>query len=294
MAPAAAGELKTTLLRNGLLWPLVGLGTYRLTPDEVERVVPAAVAAGCELVDTAVAYRHSHGAISRALSGASTRPAWIQTKIPPGEQGYDAARACALRCIDELRGCSSRLAILTHWPGGKGLPPDSSEHAELRAGTWRALQELYLEGRVDAIGVSNFDPRHLAELERAPGITELPHVHQLELHPLLPQRAMRELCAARGIHVQAYASLGQASARLLEAEAVVAAARARTMPPAHVLLRWALQRGVSCIPRTRDPARAAENARAALDTAALTDAELAAIDALEDGTHFCWDGGTIR
>jgi diketogulonate reductase-like aldo/keto reductase len=296
MTPGAA-----VMLRNGLEWPLLGLGTYRLTPVQISSVVSAALGASYGLIDTAVSYRHSHGAISEALTSCNgprdgpPAPSWIQTKIPPAEQGYERARACALRCASELHNCGDQLSVILHWPGASKLPPDSPMHAELRLGSWLALQELYREGVVQCIGVSNFTERHLRELEAAAGVQILPLVNQVELHPLLPQRELRAYCAERAIHVQAYSSLGQGNPALWRHPAVLAAAERLGVSVAHVLLLWAMRQGVSVIPRTQSPERVVDNARTL--GALLPDGGASALDELDglaDGTHFCWDPTGIR
>lgn len=272
----------------------MGLGTYRLTPVEIGPVIRQAMGSGIELIDTAVSYRHSHAALADALRGADARPMWIQTKIPPAEQGFEKARACALRCATDLSGCAANLSILLHWPGGAKLPADSPLHAELRLGSWLALQELYAEGLVQCIGVSNFTERHLLELERAPAVRVLPFVNQVELHPLLPQAELRAFCSARAIHVQAYSSLGQGAAGLWQQPALRAVASRAGVSEAHALLLWAMQQGVSVLPRTSKPERVRANALA-LDAVrgGGVPLELGALDRLADGTHFCWNGEDI-
>lgn len=264
--------------------------------------VEAALSAGCYgLIDTAVSYRHSHATLAQVF--AEPRPEdrkqrfeWVQTKIPPSEQGFERARACALRAAHELRGCADRVSVLLHWPGASKLPPDSPEHARLRLGSWLALQELYREGVVQAIGVSNFEERHLRQLEASEGVHTLPMINQVELHPLLPQTELRAFCADRGIHVQAYSSLGQGAPQLWGHPAVHAAAAALGTSEAQVLLLWAVQHGISVIPRTASAQRVAENARGLLELAGRDDVGslVASLDDIGDGTHFCWNPAEIR
>ncbi|KAJ1636296.1 putative aldose reductase [Pavlovales sp. CCMP2436] len=286
-------------LRNGLEWPVLGLGTYRLTPAEIPGVLSAALNHGSYgLVDTAISYKHGHAALADVLRARDASPPklqWLQSKIPSSEQGYEKSRACALRCIDELQGCSEHLSLLLHWPGAAKLPSNSPLHAELRLGSWLALQDLYREGRVDCIGVSNFDERHLRELEGADGVAVLPFVNQVELHPLLPQTELRAFCAERGIHVQAYSSLGQGG--LWSQPALKSAAVNLNLNEAQILLLWAMQKGISVIPRTSQPERVTANAQGLLQLLEDPSADfspLAALDGLADGTHFCWNPAEIR
>lgn len=284
---------RTTTLSTGLVYPLAGLGLYRVTPEQTRSVIPAALDVGCDLLDTAVSYRYSHEAVRSTLAGVPTKPAWVQTKIPPAMQGYDGARACALRCISELDGCAANLSLLIHWPGRSQRPPDSPDHSSARRGSWLALQELFVEGKVQAIGVSNFEVHHLKDLMGAPGVTITPQINQVEMHPLLAQGELRAFCASAGIHVQAYGALGQGSPRLLESRAVVDAAASRGASPAQIVLRWALDKGCGVLSRTCNPARAQSN-MAALDLDQLEPAVTDTLDALDDGTHFCWNPQTIR
>jgi diketogulonate reductase-like aldo/keto reductase len=158
---------------------------------------------------------------------------------------------------------------LIHWPlPGKGLAAD----------TWRAMEKLYHDGRIRAIGVSNFHPHHLRALIDHADV--VPTVNQVELHPYLAQHRLREYLAKHGIAHESWSPLGQGG-ELLSDPAVTAIATAHDASPAQVVIAWHLGRGSVVIPKSVTPSRIEENLAAADLT--LTDDEMAAIDALDKG-----------
>jgi 2,5-diketo-D-gluconate reductase A len=271
--------LETTVdLGGGVQVPQVGLGVFQVAADEAQRVVEDALGVGYRHFDTAAAYVNESGvgAAVRA-SGVPREELFVTSKLRNGDQGYDAA----LRAYDDTlaRIGLDRLDLyLVHWPNPEaGLWQDS----------WRALERILDEGRVRAIGVSNFLPEHLAEL--ASFAATAPAVNQVELHPGFQQAELVANCRERGIVVQAYSPLGQGGA--LEAPAVVDLAEQIGVTPAQVVLRWHLQRGHVVIPKTTSPERMRSNAD--LEGFALDDEQLGRIDALESGARIGNDPRTF-
>jgi len=261
------GITSTAELSNGVAIPLLGLGTYTITDEsQIHDTVLAALEAGYRSIDTASIYRNEE-AIGRALrdSGIARAEIFLTTKCWNDEQGYRAVLEAFERSCDRL-GVSYVDLYLVHWP--------VSEHY---ADTWRALQELYADGRTRAIGVSNFLPAHLKELAKVAEIT--PMVNQVEFHPRLQSPELVKYCHSRNIHIQAWAPLMRGA--IGEIPQISQIARNHGKTPAQVTLRWLLQRGIGAIPKSVHPSRIVENA--AIFDFELGEAERALIDSLDDG-----------
>ncbi|KIY96822.1 hypothetical protein MNEG_11138 [Monoraphidium neglectum] len=197
----------------------------------------------------------------------------------------DKARVAADEILQRLRVDAVDL-LLIHWPGASGVGATSPRNAELRLEAWRALEDLHQQGKARAIGVSNFEPHHLAQLLAYARVR--PAVNQIEVHPRRPNAALRALCAAEGVAVVAYASLG--CGQLLGEAAVrrVAAEVGRT--PAQVLLRWGLQQGCAVIPKSIRAERIAEASPSKiLEGWELSNAQVAALSGLDNNHKFCWN-----
>ncbi|KAG2422338.1 hypothetical protein HYH02_015455, partial [Chlamydomonas schloesseri] len=254
--PAGKALPRALTLRNGVELPAVGLGTFKAAGDEARGAVLAALRAGLRHIDTASIYKNE-APLREALaaSGLPRGSVFLTSKVSPYEQGRGAARR-AVEGICERLGTDYLDLVLVHWPGVARTPPHSAANAQQRAATWGELQQLYKEGRVRAIGVSNYEERHVAELMSDPAAEVKPMVNQFEVHPRRPRRELRQLCKQEGIAVVAYASLGCGD--LLTAPAVREVAAAVGRSPAQVLLRWALQEGCAVIPKSVRPERLAE------------------------------------
>ena len=264
---------RTLPLLGGVEIPRIGLGVYQTARGaETQHAVAEALRLGYRHVDTARIYGNEQdvGAAVRA-SGVPRDELFITTKLWNDDHGYDAA----LKAFDASM---KRLALdyldlyLLHWP----VP-------RKRLDSWRALEKLHGEGRIRAIGVSNFMVRHLEELLAHAKV--VPAVNQIEVSPFLQQRDVRAYCAKHQIVVEAYSPLTQGEK--LDHPAVVAVARRLSRTPAQVMLRWGLQHGMVTLPKSVRTERIAENAALfdfELDTAAMT-----ALDALEEGLVMGWD-----
>ncbi|ORX70088.1 Aldo/keto reductase [Linderina pennispora] len=293
---------KTVKLANGLAMPSLGLGTWQQRDaDVVKRVVGQALSTGYQLIDTASVYRNE-AAIGDMLTEIFNGPGstiqrkdiWITSKLAPTQQGYEKAKQAVLDSLEKLQTDYIDLYLI-HWPGASRLKPDSPKHREMRAGSWRALEELYEQGKVRSIGVSNFTTRHLDEMKEYAKIQ--PMVNQCEMHPLCQQTELLQYCAQNSIAFTAYASLGEGAlvngdVKLPQLDAV--AARRPDLTPAQILLMWGLQKGVAVIPKASSAGRIQEN----FDV--LAKAELSAQDVTDlDGIgnkpekHFCWHAGHI-
>ncbi|MEZ7006010.1 aldo/keto reductase [Streptomyces sp. AD55] len=256
-------------LNNGVEMPQLGFGVWQVPDDEAERAVATALQAGYRSIDTAAVYGNEEGTgRAVAASGIAREDLFVTTKLWNSDQGYDAT----LRAFDsslEKLGLDYVDLYLIHWP-----VPALGRHVD----TYKAFEKLHADGRVRAIGVSNFLPEHL---ERLTGETSVvPAVNQIELHPQLQQSAARAFHEERGIVTEAWSPLGSGKG-LLEVPAIVAIARKHGRTPAQVVLRWHLQVGNVVIPKSVTPSRIAENI--AVFDFELDAEDLAAVSALDEG-----------
>ena len=233
-------------LNDGSTIPQVGLGTYQAAGDETARMVETAIGIGYRHIDTAMIYRNEAGVGAGVrASGVPRDQIFVTTKVWNTDQGHDAALAACAASLDRM-GLDHVDLYLIHWP----VPA-----RDLYVDTWRALIRLREEGRVRAIGVSNFNPDHLDRLIAETGV--VPVVNQVECHPAFQQRALRAADAERGIATQSWSPLGQGA--LLGDPMLRAIAEKHGRTPAQVILRWHVQQGLIVIPKTMSAARMREN-----------------------------------
>ena len=263
-----SSKVPPIILNNGVEMPQLGFGVWQVPDDEAERAVATALEVGYRSIDTAAIYGNEEGTGKAiAASGVPRKDIFVTTKLWNSDQGYDAT----LRAFDvslEKLGLEYLDLYLIHWP-----TPARDKYVD----TYKAFEKLHADGRIRAIGVSNFLPEHL---ERLLGETSLiPAVNQIELHPHLQQHAAREFHAEQGIATEAWSPLGSGKG-LLEVPAIVAIAQKHGRTPAQIVLRWHLQLGNVVIPKSVTPSRIKENIEVfdfSLDTE-----DLAAISALNE------------
>ncbi|WP_229686638.1 aldo/keto reductase [Longimycelium tulufanense] len=256
-------------LNNGVRMPQLGFGVWQVPDDGATPAVRTALELGYRSIDTAAVYQNEEG-VGRAIaeSGVAREELFVTTKLWNSEQGYDST----LRAFDASLG---RLKLdyvdlyLIHWPA-----PAQDRYVE----TWKAFEKLYADGRVRAIGVSNFHPEHLRRLLAETEV--VPALNQIELHPRLPQAELRAFHAEHGIATEAWSPLAQGGELLADATiATIAEKHGRS--PAQVILRWHLQLGNIVIPKSVTPARIAQNF--AVFDFELDGDDLAAVAGLENG-----------
>lgn len=227
--------------------PLLGLGLYKATADdEAENAIAAAVKNGYRLIDTASAYKNEEN-VGRGIArcGIPRKDLFITTKIWNNAQRLGDVDGAFQRSLDRL-GLDYIDLYLIHWP----VPG-------CYLNTWKEMEKFLESGRALSIGVSNFEIRHLEELRKVSGI--VPAVNQIECHPLCYPKELIEYCQANGIQVQAYAPLARGAYLDNDILCVLGTKYAHT--PAQVGLRWAVQKGISVIPKSVHPNRIASNAR---------------------------------
>lgn len=239
-----AGIADTATLANGVRMPRLGLGTYKSLEGDVERAVLAALGLGYRGIDTASFYNNEADiGAALATSGVQRAEVFLATKVWNDEQGYDGALAACERSLRRLRTDYLDL-YLVHWPR-----PETPA-------TWRALERLYAEGVVRAIGVCNHLVHHLEAL--AATADTLPMVNQYECHPWLQRDDLLAYCHEHGIVTQAWSPLMKGRAD--EEPVLVDVALAHDVTASQVALRWLLQRGMCVIPKSVRHDRIAENA----------------------------------
>jgi diketogulonate reductase-like aldo/keto reductase len=261
----------------GVAMPRLGLGVYQSGRGRAtENAVAWALEAGYRHVDTAAMYGNEAevgAALQRAIAAGQMRrdEVFVTTKLWNSDHGYDQA----LRAFDTSQrrlGLEQIDLFLLHWP----VP-------ERRLQSWRALERLLADGRVRAIGVSNYMVGHLEELLRHAKVA--PAVNQIELHPWCQQRDVVGFCQRHDIGVVAYSPLTKGMK--LGDSGLAAVARAARRTPAQVLVRWCLQKGFVTIPKSVTRARIVENA--AVFESALTAAQMATLDDFNAEHHITWD-----
>ncbi|MET1036390.1 MAG: aldo/keto reductase [Arthrobacter sp.] len=266
-ANAASVPLKK--LVNGASIPSIGLGTYPMDDAEAGAAVVHALEAGYRLIDTAENYFNEEGIAEGIVrSGVPRAELFVTTKFNKRWHSLEGVRTAWERSVTRLE-LEYLDLLLIHWPN-----PDQNRYVE----AWRGLVSLLEEGKVRAIGTSNFTPAQLGEIIDATGV--VPDVNQIQHSPLWLKDEQLDFHARHGIVTESWSPLGKGGS-LLTSPAVVAAARAHGVTPAQAVLRWHVQRGAVPIPKTTDPARMSENL--GVFGFELTDEQVAAIDAL-DGT----------
>ena len=266
-------------LNNAVELPALGLGVFQSPPEQTTSAVESALAAGYRLIDTAAAYaneREVGEGIRR--SGVPRDEVFIETKVWISDYGYDATLHAFEKSTRKL-GVDRLDLLLLHQP----LPSAFDRALE----AYRALEWLLADGKVRAIGVSNFMPDHL---DRLLGVaTVVPAVNQIEVHPYFQQSALQRMHAEHGIATQAWSPIGGITSyrgmakRSFEDPTLLEIAGQYGKSAAQVMLRWHLQEGRSAIPKSVKPARIAENFDV-LDFE-LTREQIDAIDALETGVR---------
>lgn len=260
----------TTTLYNGVKMPWLGFGVFKVKDgEEVVDAVKTAIQAGYRSIDTAKAYNNETG-VAQGIreSGIAREDLFITTKVWNGDQGYESTLAAFEASMERLE-LEYLDLYLIHWPV-KGKYKD----------TWRALEKLHKEGRIRAIGVSNFQIHHLEDLMT--DATIKPAVNQVELHPLLIQTELREYCSKHQIQIEAWSPLGQG--HLLEHPLLLEIAAKYSKSPAQVILRWDLQNGIVTIPKSVTPQRIRDNAD--LFDFELTTEEIERINQLNENKRF--------
>ena len=272
--------MQTLTLRNGIQMPIWGYGVYRVSPEETEQCVLDALATGFRHIDTAQSYfneREVGNAIRK--SGIPRNELFIISKVWIEHFGYEQTIESVLESLDKLQTDYIDLMLL-HQPFGDAY------------GAWRALEELYQEGKLKAIGISNFYADRMVEFcqfacsdfvnadgDLIQGVR--PMVNQVEIHPYHQQNTLLEWMRKYDIQPEAWAPLGEGREGLFEDETLKAIAANHGKSLHQIVLHWHIQRGIAIFPMSRNKAHMAYNLH--LFDFELTDEEMARIAALDKG-----------
>mmetsp|Transcript_25021 Transcript_25021/g.83527 ORF Transcript_25021/g.83527 Transcript_25021/m.83527 type:complete len:303 (-) Transcript_25021:62-970(-) len=284
------------LMRDGASIPLIGFGTYLLSPEQAKAAVLEALRVGYRHIDTAEGYKtESHVGEALRESGVPREEVFITSKVFPGNPVWHQAPKTFDGCIAACEGSLARLGTsyldlyLIH------APFCQAERLE----QWRALLELQRLGSVRSVGVSNYAVAHLEEI-RAAGLT-MPAVNQVEMHPFCSQAKLCEYMAAHKVLPVAYSSLaplsswreGQPSGKQSRGANMIGGqppfpdlASRHGASEAQILLRWAVQKGFPVLPKSASPERIRQNFE--LFHFELSDEDMAALDALDQGLAVAW------
>ncbi len=252
-------------LNNGVKMPIVGYGVYQVTKEECERCVLDALKAGYRSLDTAQSYFNEEEVGAAIVkSGVPREEIFLTTKVWIEHYGYEAAKASVLESMRKLKTNYLDLCLLHQ--------PFSDYYS-----AWRALEELYDEGKIKAIGVSNFYPDRLVDIASFARIK--PMVNQIETHPHNQQLEAHEIMLKYDVQHEAWAPFGEGRGGLFEDEMLKAIGAKYSKSTAQVILRWHIQRGVVVIPKSTHYERMVQN----LDVFdfALTDEDMNKIKSLD-------------
>jgi diketogulonate reductase-like aldo/keto reductase len=239
--------LNFVTLNNGLKMPQLGFGVWQVENDQAALSVAKAIETGYRSIDTAMIYQNEKGT-GKAIreSGIPRDELFITTKVWNSDQGYENTLKAYDESLERL-GLDYVDLYLIHWPA-----PDFDQYVD----TYKAMEKLYKDGRVKAIGVCNF---HIEHLERILKECEVkPVLNQVECHPYLNQQELKDFCAKHDIFVEAWSPLQQGG-EVLKDEAVQKIAQAHGKSSAQVVLRWHLQNNTIVIPKSVTPSRIEEN-----------------------------------
>lgn len=265
--------MKTIKLNNGIEMPQIAYGVYQVSPDECERCVSDALKTGYRMIDTAQAYHNEEG-VGRAVknSGINRSDIFIVSKVWISNYGYEKAKASIDESLRKLQTDYIDLMLL-HQPFCD------------RYGAYRALEDAYREGKLRAIGVSNFYPDHFIDL--ASNVDIVPAVNQVETHVFNQQTEAQKIMEEFGTHIMSWGPLAEGRNNLFSNETLTKTGNSHGKSVAQIALRWLIQRGVIIIPKSVHIERMEQN----LDIFdfELTDEEMAEIATLDTGKSLFFD-----
>lgn len=238
--------MQKVILNNGVEMPILGFGVYQIEDaKECEQSVYDAIMAGYRLIDTAAAYRNEE-AVGRAIkrSGVPREEMFITTKLWIQDAGYENTKRAFAKSLQRLQLDYLDLYLI-HQPFGDVY------------GSWRAMEELYREGKIRAIGVSNFQMDRLVDLMIHNEVT--PAVNQIETHPFCQQIESAKLMKEYNVQIESWAPFAEGRNNIFQNEVLVSIAEKYNKSVAQVILRWLTQRGVVVIPKSVHKERIIEN-----------------------------------
>lgn len=252
-------------LSNGVKMPILGYGVYQVTKEECERCVLDALKAGYRSIDTAQSY-YNEEEVGNAIekSGIPRAEIFLTTKVWIENYGYKEAKASVLESMKKLKTDYLDLCLL-HQPFADYY------------GAWHALEELYEEGKIKAIGISNFYPDRMIDISSFARIR--PMINQVEVHPYNQQIEAKKYMDKYGVQIEAWAPFGEGRGGLFQDETLVDIGAKYGKSTAQIMLRWNIQRGVVVIPKSTHYERMVENLN--VFDFVISDADMSAITAID-------------
>ena len=275
-------DIPQIVLNDDNVIPQLGLGVWQAKDgEEVKQAVLSALKAGYRLIDTAAIYGNEEG-VGKAIreSGVAREELFITTKLWNGDQGHDATLKAFDSSLEKL-GLEYIDLYLIHWP-----VPQYGKYVE----TWKALGELKASGKVKSIGVCNFNIDHLEKILNESDI--VPAVNQIELHPRLQQRELREFCENHGIKIESWSPIGGSGGDLLHDPTLQIIADKHKKSAAQIVIRWHIQLGLIVIPKSVHEERIVQNAD--VSNFELDNDDMAKISALNTDTRRGPDPATMN
>lgn len=239
--------MKTVTLNNGVKIPQLGFGVWQIPDDEVAVPVKKAIEVGYRSIDTAKVYGNERG-VGEAIANSNVprEELFITTKVWNADQGYESTLKAFDESLEKL-GLDYLDLYLIHWP-----TPEFDDYVD----TYKAMEKLYNDGRVKAIGVCNFNQEHLQRLLDECSV--VPAVNQIECHPYLQQDELKAFCKKYDIYVESWSPLNQGGI-VLDNDVIKKLAKDHDKTPAQVIIRWHLQSESIVIPKSVTPSRIEEN-----------------------------------
>jgi len=274
----------TVKLNTGADFPVIGFGTYQIPDESAKQAVLDAIALGYPLIDTAEVYRNETG-VGAAIkeSGVARDKLFVTTKLWISHTTEEDSYQAGLESLRRL-GLDYVDLYIIHAPSIMGLENESPKHSEARKARWAALERLHNEGKAKAIGVSNYEVKHLEEMKSYAKVQ--PALNQVELHINLQRRELVAYCHKNNIVLQGYSTLGQGKGDLLKKDTVLELASKYNKSPAQILLRWSLELQVPVIPKSTHKHRMEENLN--LFDFSLTGEEVQKLNHLDDNKVLTW------
>jgi len=290
----ACSEVPKLTFHTGNTIPQFGLGTHQLQGEDCKTALKIAISKGYRHIDTASIYKNGKeiGEVLKEFFDAKTlsrEEVFITSKISPYEQGYEKATQACQKILDELQ-VSYLDLLLIHWPGVSKMKPESTEIPNIRLDTWKAMEKLKEEGKVKDIGVSNFLVPHLEHLLQ--NSTSKPVINQFELHPFCYNKELVDFCTQNNIIVEAYSSIAKGDEILMKNEYLVGLSKKYNKTVPQIALKWAIQKSIVIIPKSKTEKYLAENID--LWDFTLSSEEISEIDSLNKNHHICWDPSAVK
>lgn len=274
-------------LNTGFYIPLVGLGTYKITGEQVKPAVNAALESGYRLFDTAKYYLNEPelgAALAELLPAHGLRRSdiFLTTKFFPDPDDPTAgARRLVMESLERLRTDYLDM-VLIHYPKAQPLDEKDERNPLHRKLTYLELEKLKDEGKIRSVGVSNYESRHIEEIKSYGKM--MPCANQVEYHPHFTRDELKEYCKKEGIFFQAFSSLARQQPELVNDPVVVGLAKAHNTTVPLILLSWALSQGVGIVPKSSNPQRIKDNMK--VTELRLNDDEIESLHKLNRDQHY--------